>query len=74
MAEMQFHTLKIADVQPETDNAVRVSFAVPEELRTVDHALRPGDLSRLERERRRGEVQPHEHTAAVAEVVQPAAP
>ena len=33
MAETQFHTLTVADVQAETDNAVRVSFAVPEALR-----------------------------------------
>ncbi len=28
----EFHTLRVADVQPETDDAVCVSFAVPEEL------------------------------------------
>jgi ring-1,2-phenylacetyl-CoA epoxidase subunit PaaE len=33
MAEMQFHSLTVAAVQPETDAAIRVSFAVPQSLR-----------------------------------------
>ncbi len=33
MADMQFFPLKIARVEPETDLAIKVSFAVPEELR-----------------------------------------
>jgi ring-1,2-phenylacetyl-CoA epoxidase subunit PaaE len=33
MADMQFHTLTIAKVEPETDHAIKVSFAVPEALR-----------------------------------------
>ncbi|WP_299177380.1 1,2-phenylacetyl-CoA epoxidase subunit PaaE [uncultured Neptuniibacter sp.] len=33
MSDTNFYTLKIADVQPETDTAICVSFAVPEELK-----------------------------------------
>ena len=33
MANSQFHSLTIADVAPETDNAIKVSFAVSEALR-----------------------------------------
>ena len=33
MSEQQLHSLTIASVQPETDLAVRVGFAVPAELR-----------------------------------------
>jgi len=33
MSDTNFYTLKIADVQPETDTAICVTFAVPEELK-----------------------------------------
>lgn len=33
MADSSFHTLTIADVQPETDTAVCIKFSVPEELK-----------------------------------------
>jgi ring-1,2-phenylacetyl-CoA epoxidase subunit PaaE len=33
MADMQFHSLSVAAVEPETDNAIKVSFHVPEALR-----------------------------------------
>jgi ring-1,2-phenylacetyl-CoA epoxidase subunit PaaE len=33
MTDSQFHSLTIADVAPETDNAIKVSFAVPAQLR-----------------------------------------
>lgn len=32
MADTQFHTLTVARVEPETDQAIKVSFKVPEEL------------------------------------------
>ncbi|MFP4137356.1 MAG: 1,2-phenylacetyl-CoA epoxidase subunit PaaE [Halomonas sp.] len=32
MSDTNFYTLRIADVQPETDTAIRVTFDVPEEL------------------------------------------
>lgn len=33
MADMQFHALTVAAVEAETDNAIKVSFAVPDDLR-----------------------------------------
>lgn len=33
MSDTNFYTLKIADVQPETDTAIAVTFAVPDELK-----------------------------------------
>ena len=33
MADSQFHSLTVANVEPETDSAIKVSFAVPEALR-----------------------------------------
>jgi len=33
MSDTNFYTLKIAEVQPETDSAISVTFAVPEELK-----------------------------------------
>ncbi len=33
MADPQFYSLTVADVAPETDKAIKVSFAIPEELR-----------------------------------------
>jgi ring-1,2-phenylacetyl-CoA epoxidase subunit PaaE len=33
MADSQFHSLAVADVEPETDSAIKVSFVVPEALR-----------------------------------------
>jgi ring-1,2-phenylacetyl-CoA epoxidase subunit PaaE len=35
MADLQFHPLKVAGVEPETDKALRVSFRVPDELRSA---------------------------------------
>lgn len=32
---VQFHTLTVTDVQPETENAIRITFDVPEELKPV---------------------------------------
>ncbi len=37
MADSQFYTLTVADVASETDNAIKVSFAVPEELQDIFH-------------------------------------
>ncbi|MBE0490414.1 MAG: phenylacetic acid degradation protein, partial [Halomonas sp.] len=33
MSDTNFYTLRIADVQPETDTAIRVTFDIPEELK-----------------------------------------
>lgn len=35
MAKQQFYSLTIDSVQPETDQAIRISFAVPDELRDI---------------------------------------
>jgi ring-1,2-phenylacetyl-CoA epoxidase subunit PaaE len=35
MADMQLHTLTVASVEPETDEAIKVSFKVPDELADV---------------------------------------
>ncbi|PLW82372.1 phenylacetate-CoA oxygenase/reductase subunit PaaK [Kineobactrum sediminis] len=49
MAEAQFYPLTVAGVQPETDNAIRVSFTVPEKLR--DHfRYKPGQYLTLQSE------------------------
>ncbi len=37
MADSQFYSLTVAEVAPETDTAIKVSFAVPEELRETFH-------------------------------------
>jgi len=37
MSDSQFYSLTVADVAPETDNAIKVSFAIPEELRDTFH-------------------------------------
>ncbi|HEY7775725.1 MAG TPA: FAD-binding oxidoreductase, partial [Kineobactrum sp.] len=49
MAEAQFYPLTVASVQPETDNAIRVSFMVPDELR--EHfSYQPGQYLTLQSE------------------------
>ena len=37
MSTPQFHTLTVAGVEPETDNAIKVSFKVPEDLADAFH-------------------------------------
>lgn len=46
MAEAQFCKVRIAEIQPETDNAVRIRFAVPEAVEK-DFAFRPGQYLTL---------------------------
>lgn len=49
MADSQFHTLTVAAVEAETDNAIKVSFDVPEALREA-FKYQPGQYLTLESE------------------------
>lgn len=49
MADTQFHPLKVARVEPETDLAIRVGFEVPEELRE-QFRFQPGQYLTLQKE------------------------
>ena len=47
MTDSQFYTLSVADVAPETDSAIKVSFAVPEELSNI-FSYKPGQYLTME--------------------------